>query len=88
MKNPGILYIAYPFNDGFKIYVDGENVEKIRFGSGNMGVRISSGKHEIKITYRTPGLVTGVCVTIAGICIFMVLVGVQKRVCITPPPTP
>ena len=53
-----------------------------------MGVRISSGKHEIKITYRTPGLVTGVCVTIAGICIFMVLVGVQKRVCITPPPTP
>lgn len=88
VKNPGILYIAYPFNDGFKIYVDGENVEKIRFGSGNMGVRISSGKHEIKITYRTPGLVTGVCVTIAGICIFMVLVGVQKRVYITPPPTP
>ena len=28
MKNPGILYIAYPYDDGFKIYVDGEPAEK------------------------------------------------------------
>ena len=39
VKNPGILYIAYPYDDGFKIYVDGEPAEKIRLGRGNMGVR-------------------------------------------------
>ena len=55
MKNPGILYIAYPYDDGFKIYVDGEPAEKIRLGRGNMGVRIYAGSHDIEIAYRTPG---------------------------------
>ena len=75
----GVLYLAYPYNDGFDIYLDGEKNAKLRLGTGNMGIRITAGLHDITITYRTPGLLTGCCVSIAGICIFIVLIGLQKK---------
>ena len=90
VKNPGILYIAYPYNDGFKIYVDGEPAEKIRLGRGNMGVRIYAGSHDIEIAYRTPGLMAGALVSLFGICIMLFMLrwdSKQKHV-ITPLPTP
>lgn len=70
----GILYIAYPYNDGFTIYMDGEKVDKLRLGTGNMGVKISKGSHSIEIRYRTPGLHWGVLVSIIGIILFAILI--------------
>ena len=90
VKNPGILYIAYPYDDGFKIYVDGEPAEKIRLGRGNMGVQIYAGSHDIEIAYRTPGLMAGALVSLFGICIMLFMLrwdSKQKHV-ITPLPTP
>ena len=70
----GILYIAYPYNDGFTIYMDGEKVDKLRLGTGNMGVKISKGSHSIKIRYRTTELRLGVLVSIIGIILFAILI--------------
>lgn len=75
----GILYIAYPYNDGFTIYMDGEKVDKLRLGTGNMGVKISRGSHSIKIDYCTPGLFLGIIISIIGIILFAILLRFDKK---------
>lgn len=75
----GILYIAYPYNDGFAIYMDGEKADKLRLGTGNMGVKISEGSHSIKIDYCTPGLFLGIIISIIGIILFAILLRLDKK---------
>ncbi|MGN0394279.1 MAG: YfhO family protein [Coprococcus sp.] len=73
-ENGGVLYLAFPYNDGFTIYVDGESVDKLRLGDGFMGIYLSSGEHEITIEYHTPGLAMGLCVSLAGLIILCVII--------------
>lgn len=70
----GILYLAYPYNEGFTIYVDGEEQEVIKLGTGLMGVKITAGYHEIVLEYKTPLLVTGIVVSVLGLCALLVLI--------------
>jgi uncharacterized membrane protein YfhO len=75
----GVLYIAYPYNPGFQVYVDGEKTDKLCLGSGNLGVKVSEGQHEIVIEYHTPGLLPGIIVSLMGLAIFAVIIGMNKK---------
>lgn len=68
-KKSGVLYIALPYHNGYTIYVDGNEVEKLKLGPGLMGIDLESGSHEITITYKTPGLRLGVWLSAFGIVI-------------------
>ncbi len=65
-KEDGILYTSIPYYRGFKVYVDGEKTEIVKVGNAMIGVRIDKGNHNIRIKYRTYGLVTGLIITAAG----------------------
>ena len=65
-KEDGILYTSIPYYRGFKVYVDGEKAEIVKVGNAMIGVRIDKGNHNIRIKYRTYGLVTGLIITAAG----------------------
>lgn len=72
-KKDGVLYMAFPYSDGYTIYVDGKKAEKLLLGKGNMGVELTGGEHEITLEYHTPGLVPGIIVSVAG-CVMFVLI--------------
>ena len=65
----GILYLAVPYNEGFTASVDGEKVTPVKIGTGLMGVPVEAGEHAITLTYHTPYLVTGICLSVIGILI-------------------
>lgn len=77
-KKDGVLYLAFPYSDGYTIYVDGRKAEKILLGKGNMGVELSSGEHEIKLEYHTPGFALGIIISCAGL-VFLVLICMHGR---------
>jgi uncharacterized membrane protein YfhO len=77
-ENGGILYLAFPYNDGFTIKVDGVVTDKIKLGSGYMGVDITGGEHEITVEYRTPWLRSGICVSLVGLMICIIIM-IKKR---------
>lgn len=77
-QNGGILYLAFPYNDGFTIKVDGVITDKIKLGDGFMGIDIAAGEHEISIEYKTPGLFLGICISLIGIIAAIVLVIMGK----------
>ncbi len=78
-KKDGVLYLAFPYSDGYTIYVDGQKAEKLLLGNGNMGVELTEGYHDIKLEYRTPGLMSGAAVSLAGIVMFILLCVMTKR---------
>lgn len=75
----GILYLAFPYNEGFILKVDGEPAQKLLLGKGNMGVRLTTGPHDIRIIYRTPGVMAGIILSWVGIILFAVLASIGKK---------
>lgn len=75
----GILYLAFPYNEGFILEVDGEPAQKLLLGKGNMGVRLTTGPHDIRIIYRTPGVRAGIILSCVGIILFAVLASIGKK---------
>ena len=66
-----LLCLTIPYSEGWKAYVDGqpaliENVN-IMFS----GIMLTPGHHTIELHYETPGLLYGVCLTAAGILLFL-----------------
>ena len=74
-KSNGILYMAFPYSDGITVYVDDQKTQKLLLGTGNMGVKLDEGEHDIRLEYHTPGLKIGIMISCAGIILF-VLIGV------------
>lgn len=72
-KKNGVLYMAFPYSDGYTIYVDGQKAEKLLLGKGNMGVEVSAGYHDIELRYHTAGLIPGAIVSAVGVCAFVLL---------------
>ncbi len=72
-KKDGVLYMAFPYSDGYTIYVDGQKAEKLLLGKGNMGVEVSAGYHDIELRYHTAGLIPGAIVSAVGVCAFVLL---------------
>ncbi len=61
-----LVVFSVPFDKGWSAMINGENAEIDKVNGGLMAVRVPAGKQEIVFTYRTPGLVLGIVLTICG----------------------
>lgn len=81
-RNNSYFNLSIPYNEGYNIYVDGEEVSYERTNISFIGFPIDKGYHNIKIIYTAPWLNIGKVVSIFGvICFFVVVVskGVVKK---------
>ena len=58
-----------PSQKGWTLYVDGEETPLYTTDVCYMGAPVSSGDHEIRLVYRTPGLNAGALVS--GVCLLL-----------------
>lgn len=68
-----ILYTSIPYDDGWKIYIDGERVpheDYLRVGDALLAIRIPAGEHHLEMHYEVVGLKFAVTVSV---CTFIVL---------------
>jgi hypothetical protein len=62
-----LLFFSVPYEDGWTAYVNGEECEIEKVNISFMAVKVPGNKvSEIKFTYRTPGLTTGIVTSIAS----------------------
>lgn len=55
-ETDGILYLSILYNQGWKVYVDGNQVDKVfRINTAFTGVELSVGDHVIELVYRPMG---------------------------------
>ena len=54
------IFTTIAYNDGLKVFIDGQEVQKIRAADALLAFTVPSGSHSIKITYTTPFLKGGI----------------------------
>lgn len=69
-----ILYFSIPYNDGWRAYLDGDEVNILKANLGYMAITASSGNHNIHLEYNTPLLKEGVITSIFGV---LTLIGIM-----------
>ncbi len=67
-----ILQFSVPYSDGWKAYVDGEEVSIMESDVMYMAIPISAGTHSVELRYETPYLRIGMVVTLATAVLYVV----------------
>lgn len=74
----GTLFLSVPFEEGWKIYVDGNRANKLKANYGFTAIDISAGQHDIKLDFIPPLLKEGTLVSIFSLLILVILVTYKK----------
>jgi uncharacterized membrane protein YfhO len=69
--NPKLMYLAIPFDEGWKVTVDGKAVQPMLVTYGMIGIEMEKGKHEVKLNYEAPYLKSSAYLSLASIFVFI-----------------
>ena len=75
----GRLVLSIPYEDGWTIFVDGEECESLDFKDAFLSVYLEEGAHTIELKYMTPGFKIGVIISGASIGLCLLTMWVRKR---------
>ena len=78
-ENDGLLYLSIPYNDGWKVYIDGKEQETYIADIAFTGVDIKKGEHTVELKYRPVGFKAGLLLSFTGIVVFAAIL-IFKRI--------
>ena len=83
----GTLLFSLPYDTGWKVKVDGKNVETYAVGRSLLGIDLTEGSHEIALDYTAPGLWEGTILSILCLALFFLtlILENQRRLIHIPP---
>ena len=79
LSEPKGLLISVPYSKGFRAYVDGKETELKKANTMYMALELPKGEHELRLEYRTPFLMPGICLTLVGGLCYICLVFVRMK---------
>lgn len=68
----GVLMIAIPCQEGWKVKVDGKESKLLKCDYGFVGTLVEPGEHSIEVTFSLPYLKEGVCISVIGAIITVI----------------
>lgn len=74
VKEDGYFNLSVPYDEGFKIKVDGKKTEYEKLNGIFVGFKIDKGHHNIEITYEAPNFKEGAIITIIGFILFIAII--------------
>lgn len=75
----GRLIFSIPKEDGWKLYVDGQETEILDFKETFISVYLEEGQYDIELRYMTPGLKAGAMLSFVCVGLFVLTMFVRKR---------
>lgn len=85
----GLFYSSIPYEPGWTVTVDGAEVPiaetynpknpDVKLTDAQLCFPLSAGDHEIIMTYRSPGLRLGLCLSLAGLALFLPVLLCKKK---------
>ena len=69
-----LIFTTIPYDEGWKVYIDGERVETIKVLDSLLAVPSSAGEHEIEFVYRPDCAVYGGLISVIGILVLALLI--------------
>lgn len=71
-KENATLFTSIPYEKGWKVYVDGKKVDKLKINDGFVGVNLTEGEHTLEFRFWPTGLTLGIIITLASVTILTV----------------
>lgn len=71
--------LLIPYENGFTIKIDGEHVPYGNYRNGLVKIEIPEGKHDIEITYFTPGLKIGILISSFVFILFIISLLLERN---------
>ncbi len=79
MAEGDILVFAFPYDKGWRIYIDGKRTKAFTVADALMGIEPSAGAHSIEMRYTPEGLIPGIIVSIAGLAAFVLFMHFRMK---------
>lgn len=79
VEEEGRLLFTIPKEDGWTLYVDGVETQAEAFADTFVSVHLTEGKHNVKLVYKTPGLMTGAGISAGCLAIFLLVTIIKKK---------
>lgn len=73
-----VIYFTIPYDEGWKVTVDGEKAELISSGGMSL-LKVTAGSHHIEAQYRVPGLPVGIAASLICAAVLAVLALTHRR---------
>ncbi len=77
-EETGYLITSFPYDENFKIYLDGKEIDSLKVNTAFMGAKIPAGKHMVQLIYHAPGKKAGLMLTLAGIVTLIAVSALQN----------
>ena len=74
------IMFTIPYENGWKVTVDGKEVEVEKILDALMATKLDSGEHKICLEYRPTGIIVGSILTFIGIIMFLTFVVMSKKI--------
>ena len=74
-----MVCFSIPYSDGWKAYVDGNEVKLHHANIAYMAIEIESGEHQYELVYETPLLKSGMYISVVSLSIFFAIFMFRKR---------
>ncbi len=78
-EKAGLLLLTVPFDEGWKIEVDGEEVRAEKAAGYLLSCEIEKGEHEVELSYTVPGIKLGAIISLISLLGFVILITVTKK---------
>ena len=73
------IVFSIPYEEDWKIRIDGEKVKPFKVMDALLAVKISGGKHEIDLRYIPAGIKVGLPVSVISILIALITLIVNRK---------
>ncbi|MBQ6857782.1 MAG: YfhO family protein, partial [Lachnospiraceae bacterium] len=78
-EEAGALFLSIPYDEGWTVMVDGEDVETYKIFEAFTAVNVEAGDHEVRLTYFPGGLKAGLIISAAAVVILAVLYLTKRK---------
>ena len=79
LEEESVLVLQIPWREGWHASADGQETRLFRANGMYTGLFLSPGQHSLHLTYRSPGIVTGAWITLAGLAAFVILILLDRK---------
>ncbi len=73
-EDQSCVYTSIPYDEGWKVYIDGEKVPLIKTADSLLAVEITTGTHELEFKYLPNHFILGNIIAISGFLIFVTVI--------------
>lgn len=75
-EEPGVVMLSIPYDEGYEVFVDGEQQEIILADTAFVAFHVAEGTHCVELRYTAPGLTLGKLLSLFGL---LCALGMQVR---------